>query len=675
MSRNPFEAYAPPGTVRSEFAARSNGSKLLQWTAKRVPWIHIISMSSACSAKFSPLGNAAGVPALFGNTSATAMYSTTTLLPLPIVIGCDVSALGQLGTTRKAVVKIKCFTDEDLAELQKCYFIPGMDVRVQFGWNESCNGNVPTIYTVKKAARAKAICEIRNRSQESAAYDGFQGVVGNFKYSLQPDNTWDCDIEIISAAEPFSQSNVSDSQCDCARKEEIETQEGDKKEVVKKNGQLYSMLLDSFRDPSALVEWLGKIKARAPKTLLPHISGDYRYYWGKARTEGGGDDSGMFEGTFFNDYDTMEPYISYGALEAAINAYTLPNNKKYPYGRVDSSGIILPIPSYNLTIATDPRVCYIPGGAYQDSLSERNGDSSIIASPPSAMSGGGVSLCNIQLNVLYVMLELKKVLDGDRLMLTFLRNIMQGVSKTCGDIWSLDVISDTETKSGCGVGTDGGEGGVLSVVDLKQYETATSFAIPSTVSNSSIRSFNLDLQLTDSMKTQALYAGGTQQKGTGNTRTGGDSTGCEGASMKPFYLGGSVKNDGMPAAGRSEKAQCDCDTISNAERADSPSLSSLKEEVHDYVSDETCGALRSEVVKRIQESADSGTPAHCNTALPFDFGFECDGIGGFAFGQLVTADRIPESIRNSFDFQITKVEHSITPNDWTTKVSTIARAR
>jgi len=675
MGRNPFEAYQPPGTVKSEFTARSNGSKLLQWTAKRVPWIHVMSMSSVCSPKYSPLGNAAGVPALFGDTSSTAMYSKTTLLPLPIVTGCDVSALGQLGTTRKAVVKLKCFTDEDLIELQKCYFIPGMDVRVQFGWNEGCNGNVPTLYTTKKVARATAICEIRTQAQSNSAYDGFQGIVGNFKYNLQPDNTWDCEIEIISAAEPFSQSNVSDSQCDCARKEEVETQEGDKKEVVKKNGQLYSILLDSFKDPSALVEWLGKIRNRAPSNLVTHVSGDYRYYWGKVRTEGGGEDPGMFEGTFFNDYDTMEPYISYGALEAAVNAYTLPNNKKYPYGRVDSSGIILPIPNYNLTIATDPRVCYIPGGIHQDRLSFRNGDSFVVPQPPSAMVDGGVSLCDIQLNVLYVLLELKKVLDGDRLMLTFLRSVLQGVSKTCGDIWSLDVISDTETKSGCTTGKSGGQGGLLSVVDLKQYETATSWPVPSTVSNSSIRSFNLDLQMTDSMKTQALYAGGTQQRGSGNSKSGGDSTGCEGASMKPFYLGGNVKNDGMPAANKGEKAECDCDSISNVEKAEAPTLSSLVEEVYDYVSDETCNALRNEVVARIQDLTDAGTPPHCNTSLPFNFGFECDGIGGFAFGQLVTADRIPEQIRGGFDFQITKVEHSITANDWVTKVSTVAKTK
>ena len=65
---------------------------------------------------------------------------------------------------------------------------------------------------------------------------------------------------------------------------------------------------------------------------------------------------------------------------------------------------------------------------------------------------------------------------------------------------------------------------------------------------------------------------------------------------------------------------------------------------------------------------------HCaGTPLPFDFSFEVDGIGGFRWGQVVSCDRIPEAIRSKMQWQITKVDHSITANDWVTKVGTIAR--
>ena len=59
--------------------------------------------------------------------------------------------------------------------------------------------------------------------------------------------------------------------------------------------------------------------------------------------------------------------------------------------------------------------------------------------------------------------------------------------------------------------------------------------------------------------------------------------------------------------------------------------------------------------------------------MPFEFSFTLDGIGGFGFGQMVSSDRIPETIRNGFNWQVTSVEHSVTPNDWSTTVNTVCR--
>lgn len=677
MSRNPFEAYQPPQTVKNEFIARGDGTKLQQWTAKRFPWIHMTSMSDKCNGKYSPLGNGPNVPTIFGEWSAYAMYNKDTLLPLPIITGLDITAVGALGTTRKGVVKFKVYTDEDLNEMQKCYFIPGMDIRVQWGWSESCTGLIPEPW-VDGTDRARALCEIRNRAQSNPAYDGFQGVVTNFKYNLEPDNSWECELEIISAAEPFSQSTISDGQCGCSRKVSTTGADGEEKQITKNNGELFSFLLDSFRNHNAMFEWTERISQKTKGDLSSYVwKVQQRSLWGKARTEAGGDNSSWYEGTFFNDYDTREQYISYGTLEAAINALTLPNGENHPYGRVDSSGILLTTPGWDLTIATNPFICVLPGSNFGSTLSEveRGPDNSVMIQQQDGK--WVVDLCGIMLNVLFLKLELEKVLDGDKLMITFLRNVLKKVSSTCGDIWALDVISDSESKVNCANPNAGGDGGLLSVIDTNLFKTNTSWPVPSTVTNSSIRSFNLDLKLTDSMKTQALYAGGTQQGGSGNSKSGGDTTGCEGASMKPFYLGGTVKNKAMPNALKNSKKNCTCNDIPSAERAAPPTLGSLAMEVHNFVSDQTCDSLRAKLIEEIQNKAISSEKKmeHCNTSLPFDFGFECDGIGGFSFGQLVTADRIPQNIRDAFDFQITKVEHTVTANDWVTKVSTVAKTK
>jgi hypothetical protein len=59
--------------------------------------------------------------------------------------------------------------------------------------------------------------------------------------------------------------------------------------------------------------------------------------------------------------------------------------------------------------------------------------------------------------------------------------------------------------------------------------------------------------------------------------------------------------------------------------------------------------------------------------VPFEFGFTVDGIGGFSFGQMVSSDRIPSAVKKAFEWQVTTVEHTVTPNDWTTTVNTVMR--
>jgi len=728
---NPFKGIDVPGLVKTELNSRADTSKALRWTAKRVPWIHVMSMSNACTGNYNVLGNSvflAGGSSVLGTTPKTSLYDKASGLPFPVVTGVEVGALGNLGSTRKATVKVKAYTDEQLVELQKCYFIPGMDVRVQFGWNESCTGeSAPPVY-IDVVNRAQAVCEMHNRAKANTAYDGLQGIVSNFKYSLQNDNTWDCEIEINSPADPFAESNVSDSQCGCTRKTKMTDSEGNEKEGVAKNGQLYAMLLDCFTDPNNAAQWASKLKSNeyaGSPTLRGTVGWSSRHYFGKVRNETGGDDSSWYEGNFLNPYDTTEQYISYGMLEAAINAYTVPNAKGLPYGRIDSSGIVLPTPT--TIVSTDPRVCVIGGGAFDvtalreggipnavgggtsqavntnataavgtqatyvasvvggpiggivaanianniaDSQAHDAGIASLEGGGSLAAPGGGLTLCNVELNVIFLMMELKKVLDGDKKMSTFLRAVVDEVNRVCGNPWNIEIIASSETTSGCG-SRGGMQGAAISVVDVKQYEPTGPYMVPAKPGKSAARNISLDLKMTGAMKTQALYGPGTQQRGSGNTAAGGDATGCEGKSMEPFYVGqGVTKNRAMDSATKTDKTKCDCDEIDTPKKEPEPSFQELGLAVYDYVSDETCKALLNALVERIHTEA----KPHCaGVPLPFDFSFEVDGIGGFRWGQVVSCDRIPAGIRKNMQWQVTKVDHSITANDWITKVGTVAK--
>lgn len=679
MKTNPFKGVGVPGTVQTELNARAepDRSKLLKWTAKRVPWIHVMSMSSACGGDYKELGSSRVALNLFGASPTKALYEEGTRLPLPNITGVDVGALGNLGSTRKATIKLKAYTDEQLVELQKCYFIPGMDVRCQFGWSESCTEPSPPPLYIAEDLRAKAVCEIYNRSAGSTCYDGFQGIVSNFKYNLQNDNTWDCEIELISPADPFAESTVSNADCGCARKSTTKDAEGNEIEGIAKNGQVYAMLLDIFTNPGNGAVWSNMLKSNkyaGSDDLKMTIGYASRFYMGKARTEIGGDDSSWYEGWFGADnYTTTEQYISYGMLEAAINAYTIPNADGLPYGRIDSSGIKLPIPT--TLIATDPRVCVIGGGKTFPHTKLVN--SGIPMPETTKLTGGaitpalvsdGVELCNIEVNVVFLMSQLKKVLDGDKLMGTFVRAVVEEINRTCGNPWNIEIIANSDNQHACDDGTM--TGAAISVVDAKNFEPKGPYLVPAKAGKSAVRSIGLDLKMTGGMKTQALYGPGSQQRGSGNASSGGDATGCEGKAIEPFYVGGTVKNKAIPTVASAQKTKCDCDDVGDAKSVSPPSLDELGSAVTNYISDETCGALLTKLVETIHDEA----KPHCaGTPLPFDFNFEVDGIGGFRWGQTISCDRIPAAIRSNMQWQVTKVDHSITPNDWVTKVSTVAR--
>lgn len=675
MNRDPFKGASPPQTVQDELTARADMSKMIPWAAKRVPWIHVMSMAAGCSSNYSPLGNGNGsVFELFGTSNSSALYGAKSKFPLPVITGLDVGALGNLGTTRKATLKIKAYTDEHLVELQKCYFIPGMDVRVQFGWSVSCTGIAPPPVYTAIVSRQKAVCEIALRAAKNASYDGFQGIVANFSYSLQSDNTWECSIEINSAADSFAESTIEDTQCGCAREMKVTDAEGNEKTMTAKYGRLYTMLYDIFTDPAQATTYqlllIGNENAGSIDLRLTMGWASY-FYWGMARTQDGKDDSGYLEGTMINDYDTIEGFITYGMLEAAINAYTLPNTKGLPYGRVDSSGIYLP--ESDPMQSSDPRVCIIPG---QLDLADFRGgvNNGYATSPP-----GTIPITSIELNVIFLMMELKKVIDGDKKMSTFLRAVFDKVNDVCGNPWNLEIVCSSDTVNGCDQ-AGGGDGGAISIIDLKRFtKEASPYEIQASANSSATRNISFDMKMTGAMKTQALYAGGTQQGGT-SAKEGGDATGCKGLSFEPFYVG-SGKNRAIPAAvpGEKDSAKCDCDNVPAPKAKAPPTFSELIDNVKDAVNDQNVQALRNKIIEKINGSGGwlgGAKPPHCaGVMLPFDFNFECDGIGGFRFAQLVSCNRIPPAVKNKFVWQITKVDHSITANDWVTKVGTVCRLK
>jgi len=664
MSKSPFRSRQVPGPVRSEFAARKDGSKLLQWTAKRFPWIYVLSCAGGCSGEYDELGNDPsmnGKPlSLFGNNLSLAAYDKNTKLSLPVVTGLDVSAMGSLGTTRKAVVKLTCFSDEQLVELQKCYFIPGMDVRVQWGWSISCDGSTPPpLLRSKTTPTHIAVCKINKERKEHNNYDGFQGIVANFKYKLNKDNAWDCEIEVISAADPFTESNVSNTTCPCPRKVEV-----DQGEAVKDFGPVYAALSDIYNEGKKAVTRIKGALSKNTKDTKYHVFTGYNYE-GVERTETGGERDGNFWDGIFAGEETIEYWMSFGAFVDLLNMMSIPNKGggEYPLGKIDINDVLLNAPKEYI-MSADPRVCYIPGGTLEP---EQYINSNILGTkaPSAIVVDAGqkkVRLASVMCNTIFLLKHYKQTVDGDGKLKTLLDNVLQEINRVCGKPWTLTTIS---TEEDC-EGTDK-SGPTITILDEKQtMKTEAPYEVPSLVGDSTLRDFSLEMKMTGAMKTQALYAGNSPRS-TG--AAGDDSTACAGAASRAFYVGGTIENLAKPKPATLGVDCGDCETSDNA--AEEPTFKDLVDKFWWEINDQAVGALQTFLDNKLSEYS----PEQCaGVPLPFDLGFTVDGISGFEFGQMVSSNRVPKDIRNSFRWQVTKVEHSVTANDWTTTVSTVCRS-
>jgi hypothetical protein len=640
-----------PASVTTEILARAS-KKGIEWSAKRFPWIEVTSLCDKCSDDYTVLSSA---------KKATNYYEgSDSLRPKPVVTEVKVIKQGELGTTRRAIINLTAYTDQQLRDLQNCYFIPGMGCRVEWGWSLDATSLKPPPATLgnRSLTDAQAICAMNTKAATSTHYSGIQGQISNFSYNLTADNTWECSIEVIAASEGLGGSKVNDYSCDCGREYTNEENEDTKKVVDKKSG-LYTFFKDIYDNYFiAFAKYYPGITAASQGGSL--FAGQFNLN-APQKSETGKEETSFWEDitpNWLNTPDATDAFISWGTLEAAINSMSLPSaDGQYTMGSLSSGNMEL---TYHPSLeSTDPRICIVPGTTYASTIAKPLGSDA-----PSAIEGNRVILSKILLNCNMLMAELAAVEDGNGTIKTYLTNVLRKVNDACGSLWEFEVVSGTED---C---LNPSRYPKLQIVDTKVYEAATAFELPALAignDKSVLRDMKLEMKMTDSMKTQALHSNGVPQSST--TDSGGN---CGQAGFKGFGLAVAGTFNNLSIKKASTPPKCLCEGAAPNEKK--PSISELFENLGDGVSDTTASACRSAIMEAYGKSVKAGDDEHCKgMIMPFDFNFTLDGIGGFAFGQIVSSDRIPERLREALDWQVTSVEHSITPNDWTTTVSSVCR--
>jgi hypothetical protein len=682
---NPFIGKSVPSEVQAELTARSGASGTI-WTAQRFPWISVISMCEQCTNY--ELSNGGS------KSNKDSRYTTRYQRPNPTITQLQVRKQGELGTTRKATVSITAYDDLQLIELQQCFFIPGMSVRVQWGWSLSATGKkLPEIYKDRSASDSVAFCKMSSIAEVYPQYEGLQGLVTTFNYTLTQDGYWDCSIDIISAADATLETKTSYQCCDCPASTE-ENEEGTPKTVNERKSLLYSLLrLISFPATGTVLNNIRTQTENLKKSMdllgkKPYIS--QLRYEGVDRTSAGAAQTSIKSmiANMFN-YSTEETYMTWETLEGMVNLYCFPSKKDQSpvIGRVVSTEIKLKAPDY--IESTDPRVCLLPGSIKFAEIIDS--EDSLIAFGTKTLKGYefeyGVSpkavnkdsnsntyvyLKDILLNCVMLMSELDAVEQSDGSLGTFLSNVLRKISDVCGGIWDFGIVSSTE---GCKDPTAAVP--TLTVIERKDAEKETPYLIPAMPSSTVVREIKLDLKMTEAMKSQALYSNAPID----NSNNCSKNTTCGSVAFQPFKLAkvktgvGDVgfTNMAYPPADQIQAPPCDCETKGSKPTPPKEIFDNSMVEMIDVVNDTTTTAAANALTKLISSDVALDSNYLCSSIiLPFNFEFTVDGIGGFKFGQNVSSTRIPSSLRENYVWRITAVEHTMNIQDWTTTVKTVA---
>lgn len=625
---NPFKLKPVPSSARDEIKARANTTTNNLWFATRTNWVHVMSFCEDCDASVVQLSN----------LSNAAKYSDgdtyTGKRPNPVIQSVDVKAQGNLGTTRSCVVKMIAFTEAQAEALAKCYGVPGMSVRVQFGWNRGAGSSMPPGPLTKIRTDNEATCAINSVRNTYPCYDGLQGIVGKWAVSFNKDNMWwEFTLDITAASSPVMTRPLEDMSSPCYCEQVQQNPE---------NGETKTESMGTSQFRAKIIDWIensNSLPAGVYSVDLNH--GD--------RDQLGGASGGMFSAIadFFGTPETTERYVTLGTLMSLVNDYCLSQTDKGPLmAKFDATpyGLLsYKEPGYS----SDPDTCLFPGL----DIIDYDGTSA-----PSCKTPQGIDASGILINCIFVNKCIEDIGKAGSIQ-DFFAAVFRGITDASAGLFELSIVD-----TGCDDGA--GQMPTLSVIDLQKVDKSTDiYIIPGGPDKAVIRDVKLDLELTDAMKSQVLYGG---------VRQNANSTPCD--EKRFLSVLRKSKNKAAPQVIKKPKQDCpeNCDT-QEEHKSKKPTIKDDYEDLIDEITSAKKETVRSRLVEHYNKDAEKDLCK--DVILPYKFSFTMDGIGGLAFGQAISSNLIPGWRELPLVFQITSVEQSITYGDWTTTISTVGRLK
>ena len=142
-------------------------------------------------------------------------------IPMPGITGASVKFINN-GALSKSEINVKCFSKEQFALIDALYMRPGYTLLLEFGWSmyldssgdlQSYDGfSSPALRELFKTGSTQydIINKIKSeRKIRAGNYEGIYGKISNYKWSFNPDGSYNCRIDLVGIGDVIETLKVN----------------------------------------------------------------------------------------------------------------------------------------------------------------------------------------------------------------------------------------------------------------------------------------------------------------------------------------------------------------------------------------------------------------------------------------------------------------------------------
>jgi len=637
--------------------------------------------------------------------------------PLPGITSVSITNKGSMGSVREATITYSVWSIEQLNIIEKLFMTPGMSILLEWGWNVMADDDNNPVSSnlfslVPQSDRCMTKKIIQQIDKFGGHFDGLQGQISNFSWTLNQNGGFDCTTTIVSIASMFLDMSIHSTSKQLTKPDVENTRvvesnikatlraitdkmnSNDKKQLII-NDKIMGMRIDI--DMSGYEE--GNFNEIDKKE-------DHHYFvtWE------------FFEKYIVNDNLSLqmkgkdeceeeENPISNSPLSTISNSSLNPtvinnntfgstnNTQKNIVPKMDSNSTLL---SFNgIGDSADPLTCIFP---LKDVWRTTNYTDKKFFSVthtylPDELQ---LELINQQFfNLKGILLNLRTILNiinETETLNEFITNLLQKISDAAGNSWNLGVIIDEYFPD------------IIRVVDYNIVESdkVNPFLFKVYNINSIVKTCDLSTNVDEQIKAEIMYGSNAEDSSKSNSNTITSQYNFYGANLTNLTTQKLVPLPVNPNTNISDDITNETLEIWD-EQTYKDKLQEMRHKIYysnDGYTPETIENLKVLFKKciadnfgrnnKINESSflagnvistvnkysvnNEQTPNNRKFQfLPLKLSLKIDGIAGLHFGNVINIDYLPERYKNKVVFQITNISHDIGTSGWETSIETIMR--